>query len=258
MPGKKTNLTYPCYNVVENAQKQGGLTCTHVTPSLNEQQQQPPFSISAHSIKWKYKLEGTPRRNPTWVAQLRGWRRYGWRFMGVELIANKQTLEIWVERPKTSNMKRLLSAAWAKADRARREFSKWQQVGLQELPGKHLLGADKAHICIEENKINNELVPITKAGLIPYKPEGVGAEVSQSHAGKFQMSGKQSIEGAQGFEWLVLNYQQEFNLLHAKTNLCADSLAGFAEYNRNIQLHLKVLNEMSETMKAIRESLIKK
>jgi ferrous iron transport protein B len=51
--------------------------------------------------------------------------------------------------------------------------------------------------------------------------------------------------------WLLLNFPHEFRMVSM-------ALSGFETYNKNIELHLKVLSEMSDTMKAIRKGLEEK
>jgi hypothetical protein len=77
--------------------------------------------------------------------------------------------------------------------------------------------------------------------------DDVGLIFDKSHRDFPEMTGRISSEGAKGAEWFFTQFPNEHKVVMA-------ALMGFEEYNKNIKLHLEVLSEIKETLKAIKEA----
>ena len=167
------------------------------------------YRISAHAATWRYKMEGTPKREPDKTNVMRGWIARYWRFQNCTIQACKKTLFISVKTGKRLSTRQAIYGAWNKQDRARRAFSEWQQIGLSPEETAHPSGARGAHIVIETPELKAPLN--TQA----FKPESarIGLIADASHDFKPELTGIESIEGGIGADWLFLKYPAEFRAL---------------------------------------------
>jgi hypothetical protein len=211
------------------------------------------FSISAHALKWVFSVEGKTERVATKTVKMRNWKKLIYRFDGAKIVLNPKTCEIWLKARSYKSVEKMIYNAWNRVDIIARHFSEWARIGLKPLKSDKIADIQQAHLVIEEPRINADLVPLISNGAIPNRPQGVGMLTDESHPGKAEATGEKSVEGMQGAEWLFLQFKYDFMLLQKKSEDQARALEGFKEYNENIKLHLKVLQEMSATLKQIRK-----
>ena len=204
----------------------------------------PPTLVkfSAHRLKWIWRVTGKTARKPDKTIEMRNWKKAIYHWGGATIVLNPQTLEVWLKSRPYKNPTKMIYANWNKADRIAREFSKWAQLGIKAIESEHPSGVAAAHLVAETKRLNPYLKP--QEGKAPL----IGLTFDKSHLNKPEFTGSHSVEGAQGADWLFLSFPDRFKLVE-------NALGGFQEYNRNIQLHLEVLGEMSATMKEIRKAL---
>jgi hypothetical protein len=207
--------------------------------------------ISAHALRWTWKISGTTTRKPDKINRMKNWTRKIYEWKGSKVIINTRTLEIYMQSRAYKDPQKMIYANWDKADRISREFSKWAQIGLIPIESTHPADCQGAHLVLETKALNPFLKPQAD---LPTS-QRIGLTYDKSHPGKPELEGPESIEGALGADYIFLDFPRHFQALRAQARNTETLMGGFAEYNRNIQLHLKVLNEMSETMKEIRNSL---
>lgn len=174
-----------------------------------------PIRYSTHSALFKYRLHGTPNRKPNKIINMRNWIKKIWIFKGVKVVANLSTLEIWIKTKKYKSPKRMIYNAWNKADKIRREFSTWQQVGLQPIIGPQDTGLHRAHIVVEDKQISTQLLPASD------KPgsKRSGLTFDESHPEKAEFTGPESVKAAYGADFVFCDFPQEYQELKLKINL---------------------------------------
>ena len=207
--------------------------------------------ISAHALRWTWKISGTTSRKPDVINKMKNWTRKIYNWEGTKIILNTRTLEIYMRSRAYKNPQKMIYANWDKADRISRSFSTWARIGLIPIESDHPADCQGAHLVLETKDLNPYLKPQAD---LPSSSR-IGLTYDKSHPGQPELEGPESIEGSFGADYIFLDFPKEFKQLRASQKNTEILMAGFSEYNRNIQLHLAVLREMSETMKAIRENL---
>lgn len=170
--------------------------------------------VSAHKLLWSFKMEGIPQRSPTKEVKMRSnWTKRIWKnYKGVNIVANRRTLEVWVAVGKQNGAEKTISEAWNRADLARRAFSNWQKIALTPINTAHPLDLERGHFVLEDKKLEKYLK--NEAG----KPtsQKIGLVFDKSHANKPEFTGQESAEGAIGADYLFTQYPKEFRGVKAK------------------------------------------
>jgi len=214
----------------------------------------PKYIITGHHIKWSYKLIGTPKLKGKKVYMKNWVKRIYYPSNSITIVANPNTLEVWIKKAKPISKKhtkrtiRMLYTAWDKADRAARAFAKRAHVSLEPILSKHPADLHSAHMVVETKKLNKYLKP--QAGI--KTSEKVGLMFDKSHRNKPEFAGEYSSEGAIGLDWLFLKYPFEFRGMRAEVLEFNQSLS---YYNQNIKLHMKVMQDIRDGIKELREEL---
>lgn len=195
--------------------------------------------ISAHSLRWTWKIEGSTMRKPDKASNMRGWVKKIWHWKGATIILNPITLEVWTQSRPYKNVLRMIYANWGKADLAARQFSLFAQIALKPQESPHPGGLQTAHLVVQDRKFSQLLRPY--AGLDSSKR--VGLVFDKSHPNLAEFTGKESAEGAIGLDWWLRDFPTEHRA----------QMAAQAEYNKNIKLHLEVLREIKEAIKELRK-----
>jgi hypothetical protein len=95
-----------------------------------------------------------------------------------------------------------------------------------------------SHTVMEDDGLNDFFKPLAVA---EWGDEDLHFFLDNSHTGKVEAGGKRSFDAAENLRFMLLEFPK-----------------AFAAYNENIVKHLAVLDEMSQTLKAIREELNKR
>ena len=189
---------------------------------------------------------------------IHGWKRRGWHYGGCEIIANKRTLEIWVCKGKQKNAKKMLSDAWNKADKARREFSVWQRVGLMPIETIRPFDLERAHLVIENPELKEPLNAqgrdlkdyMAGEGFNPASAR-VGLINDKSHGYKPEMIGNESAKGILGLDWVLCDFGNEWKEQGIKT------ASDFAELRAELDLaHMErgqLARALAQVLKTLRE-----
>lgn len=231
---------------VEKNPKTGKITSTHVNMTMCAR-------ISAHSMRWTWIYDGATKRRPDSIRRMRGWNGYVYHWEGCAVILNVRTLELYLHSRPYKSTEKMMSATWSKADRIAREFSRWAEVAITPIESGHPLGVQAAHLVINQKRINRPLLPgradsperrmfIGKNR--PYADaRRTGAIEDGSHPGKVEMVGQESVEGGIGLDWLLLDYP----------GVVRQSLEMNTRFSRNLELHLKVLQEIRDAVRRMRK-----
>lgn len=246
---KNINSSYPN----ENAVNQKTLTSKDKI-SLSSTNQNPTKSarISAHSLRWTWNFTGNTNRKPDKERRMRNWTGKIYYFKRCTVILNVNTMELYTRsRPYTST-NRMISANWSKADLIARQFSEFAQIAITPIHSEHPMDIASAHLVINEKRINKRLLP-GKANTSerrtfigknePYQSAvRVGAIEDGSHPGKVEMVGHESVEGGLGLDWLLLDYP----------SVVRQSLEMNEKFSKNLELHLKVLQEIRDAVRRLK------
>jgi hypothetical protein len=195
--------------------------------------------FSGHHLKWIWSVEGTTTRKPDKVVKMRNWSKYIYSWKGTKVVLNPQTFELWMRSRPYKSVEKMIYANWSKADLLAREFSQFAQISLHPIKTEHPADIAKAHLVLTTKQLNPILKPMSEV------KDDVGLLFDKSHKDYPELSGKKSVEGAKGAEWFFTQFPQQ----HA---VILEALSGFKEYNRNIKLHLKVLQEIREALKEMK------
>jgi hypothetical protein len=193
--------------------------------------------ISAHSLRWTWRIGGTTHRKPDKACKMRGWTKKIYNWGKATIVLNPITLEIWTDSRPHKNVLKMIYSNWNKADKAAREFSLFAQIALRQDTSHHPTDLQTAHLVLEDRLFSSLLKP--------YKDREdsrkVGLIFDKSHPNKAEFTGKESAEGAIGLDWWLLEFPKEH-----RAQMQAQSV-----YNSNIKLHLAVLQKMSDTLDKI-------
>jgi hypothetical protein len=251
MASKKQFPTYPHdTGVKRNAHNVGSkkqiLSSTNVNPTKSAR-------ISAHSLRWTWNFTGMTFRKPDAYRRMRGWTGKIYRRHGYTIILNVRTIELYTHSRPYKNTEKMIYANWSKADRIAREFSKFAQIAIQPIYSEHPAGLQSAHLVINRKEINKKLLPGRADSLErrrfvgkdkPYlSAERVGAVEDGSHPGKVELRGRESAEGGLGLDWLLLDYP----------SVVRQSLEMNAEFSKNLELHLAVLQEIRDAVRRLKK-----
>jgi hypothetical protein len=199
---------------------------------------------TAHHLKWSWKINGTTKRIPNKLVKLGrglGWERKIYYFNGATIIINLYTLELWLKSRyynptrKASGTIRMIYANWNKADKIAREFSEFAQIAITPIRSEHPADIQHAHLVMTTKELNPILKPMSEV------KDKVGLTFDKSHPNLPEFTGEKSVEGAQGAEWFftkfpaIVQYQVEMD----------------KRYAENLELHLKVLEEIREAIKRL-------
>lgn len=207
---------------------------------------------SAHRLKFSISYKG--RQPYKGATEVKPFGRYGtakqsiYKIGDVTIVAFKRKLNVWIHRPAGKLTTNQIINAREKAYLTLLGFSREHRIGLEA----ELSDVLRSHHVVEHKDLNEALKPILEKHPEEIK-ERIGSSVCKtSHKGKIEHEGvSKELTGAmvaKNLEYLVTQFPGQFG----------EVASGFVEYNRNIKLHLKVLQEMSETMKDIREGLKKR
>ena len=203
--------------------------------------------ISAHRLRWTWKVNGTTERKPDRLIKMRNWNRKVYEFNGATVILNTKTLEIYMQSRAYKDPQKMIYANWDKADRIARAFAKFAWIGLKAIESDHPADCQDAHLVLETKELNPYLKPQAEQP----SSQRVGLVFDKSHNNKPEFTGPESIEGGIGADYIFLDFPREFRKTSKSARNIEVLMGGFAEYNRNIQLHLKVLQKMSDTLDKI-------
>jgi hypothetical protein len=205
--------------------------------------------MSAHAVKWIWRYKGTTTRKPSKQAKMRGWMKRIYHWKNCTIVLNVHTMEIFTRSRPYRTTERMLYANWNKADKIAREFSEFAQIAIFPIKTAHPADITAAHLVINNRQVNQNLLPkedkrkfIGKNEAYP-SAKRVGAIEDGSHPGKVELVGQESAEGGLGMDWLLLDYP----------SVVRQSLEMNAKFSKNLELHLQVLKDMQETLKAIKE-----
>lgn len=173
-----------------------------------------PLKISAHACTWRFQLDGIPQRGRDSSHSFKEVRlrngvtvRY-WRISEYKckIQACQKTLFIFVRTGKKASTRQAIYAAWDRADRARRFFSTWQQVGLIPVEAGHAAGVERADIVLEAPEALQALIS-PFAPISPALPIAKRSELrrDKSHALKPEMN----IAAGEGMDYLLLDLKRE-------------------------------------------------
>lgn len=166
----------------------------------------------------------------------------------ITITAFKRKLNVWVHNPPGQLTQHQIINAREKAYLTLLNFAKEHQIALEGDLSQVL----RSHHVVEHETVNEGLKPVFEAHPKELE-ERIGSKICKtSHKGKIEHEGVSSeLTGAivaRNAEYLFTRFPSDFSLV-------AQSLSGFGEYNRNIQLHLGVLRKMSDTLDKIQEKL---
>jgi hypothetical protein len=169
----------------------------------------------------------------------------------ITITAFKRKLNVWVHRPPGNSTPEQLINAKAEGYRALLIFAKEHNLRLEGYLNRVL----RSHHVLEDKQLNEALKPIFEPNEREIY-ERIGSHICRtSHPGKIEHEGVRRPDGsivqgsdvARNVEYLFTRFPGDFAEL-AKAN---------AEFRENLKTHLNVMEEISKTLKMIREEMRK-
>lgn len=208
---------------------------------------------STHKIKFSIRYEGEQPKD----GKIKPFGRYKKQIQViyrpnryVTIIAFKKKLNVWIKDPVGNRTEEQLQYAKREAfDNIIKFAKKYNLILLDDLV-KILL----SHHVVESKAINTKFKPLfDKYG--KEIEEHIGSKYGDSsHPDQIEHEGKgrpdrvvQGSDVAKGLEWLTVDFPIHFAMVAQQQD----------RYDENIRKHLAVMEEMSQTLKAIRDSLKK-
>jgi hypothetical protein len=224
---KNTNSSLPCEDYVVNEKKahddKKNPNDAFFSPGSEKAPKIPPLYVlfSGHAMRWVWRIDGKTARKPDKLIKMRNWEKRVYSWQGVaSIVLNPRTLEIWMHARAQKNPERMIYRAWARADAAARDFSKFAQIGLMGLASTHPADVQAAHLVLDTHALDAFLVP--QMELPTSRRIGLGRDFS--HDLKPEMTGKESVEGALGADWVFLALKKEVLAMRAEHRLEAEAI----------------------------------
>jgi uncharacterized small protein (DUF1192 family) len=126
-------------------------------------------------------------------------------------------VDIYVKTRKKTSSRHVIYYAWQKVERARREFEHWQMIGLTPFDKKNETYIEAAHLVIERSPKQLEQVLLDHAERAT-SPR-IGLITDESHRGKPELTGKESVKGGLGLDELLLDMPLDVKELMAQVAL---------------------------------------
>ena len=197
----------------------GSEPTTENNPFLPASEIGAPVLISGHRLKWAWDiLEGTPQRGAFKAVKMRNWEKRIWkRTPGIldkntVIVCNPRTLEVWRKSRPLKNADSLIGKNALEACRAAWLFSKWQGLVIRLRKSAHPDDLQAGHFVLETKRLNPVLEP--QAGLPSSKR--LGLLFDYSHGRKPEFTGAESAEGANGADYLFLDFPPAFRKMQAE------------------------------------------
>lgn len=207
----------------------------------------------AHKLAFSIKYTGSQPSSAIFknFGRYRTAKQYIFKINNITIVAFIKTLNIWVHFAKGIRTRDQIINARKEAYKTLMQFAKEKNIIIDGYLEKILL----SHHVIVHNKVNDAL----KGTVKEYEQDiynKIGTHVCpSSHKGLIEHEGKmredKKIKGediASGLEYLLLNFPNDFSKVAQQQN----------RYDENIRAHLKAIEEMRDTMKAIRKILEKR
>ena len=192
--------------------------------------------ISGHHLRWTWTYKGTTFRQPVKTSQMRGWIKKIYNYKGAIIILNPKTMELWQESRPYKRSETMIYANWNKADLIARQFSQFAQIAIKPIHSEHPADLQGAHMVVENKPFSKVLKGYEG------KAPRVGLQFDKSHRSRAELTGKESAEGAMGLDYWLIDFPARVSML----------MESFDDYNLNIKLHLKAIQELRDAVKELK------
>jgi len=174
----------------------------------------------------------------------------------ITIAVYKKRMNVWVHRPRGVLTRDQLINAQAEGREVAAKFAKKRNLELLGFTSRLL----QSHHVIIDKQLNEALKPTFKKHGEEIENR-IGSKICpSSHKGKIEHEGKKrkdrlvlGSEVAGGLEYLTLDFKDEFREHNETERRYHESIA---LYDMQIRKHLKVLEEISKTLKSIRKERI--
>lgn len=203
------------------------------------------------SHKWRFSIKYQGQQPLKGANQVNLFGRYKtakqafFYYKDITVVAFKKKLNVWIHRPSGKFTQNQAIEAREKAYLALLQFSREHEITLEGNIKDLML----SHHVVEHPALNTALKPVF-AGREEEIDAAIGSHVCHSsHPGKIEHTGIPGrITGYQvgkNLEYLCTQFPSDFSIL-AREN---------AAFRENLITHLRVMQEMSDTLKKIREEI---